>query len=93
MGFYDKEVDKYITKENILFTILGIILGLIFGYFLTSAVITTVEIEKASFIHHISLYSYIATTLITVVFTLLVNLVMHYKLKKIDMIASLKSVD
>ena len=93
LGFYDKEVDKYITKENILFTILGIILGLIFGYFLTSAVITTVEIEKASFIHHISLYSYIATTLITVVFTLLVNLVMHYKLKKIDMIASLKSVD
>lgn len=93
LGFYDREVDKYITKENIVFTIIGIMFGLVFGYFLTSAVITTVEIEKASFIHHISLYSYIMTFLITMIFTLIVNLVMHFKLKKVDMIASLKSVD
>lgn len=93
LGFYDREVDKYVTKENIVFTIIGIMFGLVFGYFLTSAVITTVEIEKASFIHHISLYSYIMTFLITMIFTLIVNLVMHFKLKKVDMIASLKSVD
>lgn len=93
LGFYDKEVDNYITKENIVFTIIGIIFGLIFGYYLTGAVITTVEIEKASFIHHISMYSYMMTSLITIIFTFIVNMFMHHKLKKVDMIASLKSVD
>lgn len=93
LGFHDKEVDNYITKENIIFTIFGILLGLFAGYFLTKIVIITVEIEKARFIHHISLNSYIYTAIITIIFTLIVNLVTHFNLKKIDMIASLKSVD
>lgn len=93
LGFHDKEIDNYITKENIIFTIFGILLGLFAGYFLTKVVIMTVEIEKARFIYHISLNSYIYTAIITVIFTLIVNLVTHFNLKKIDMIASLKSVD
>ena len=93
LGFYDKEVDNYITKENTIFTIFGILLGLFAGYFLTKAVIITVEIEKARFLHHISLNSYIYTTIITTIFTIVVNIVTHFNLKKIDMIASLKSVD
>ncbi len=93
LGFYDKEVDHYITKENIIFTLFGILLGCIAGYFLTNYVITTVEIEKARFIHHISIYSYLYTALITITFTFIVNFVIHFHLKKIDMIASLKSVD
>ncbi len=93
LGFHDKEVDNYITKENTIFTIFGILLGLFAGYFLTKAVIITVEIEKARFLHHISLNSYIYTTIITTIFTLIVNIVTHFNLKKIDMIASLKSVD
>ena len=93
LGFHDKEVDNYITKENTIFTIFGILLGLFAGYFLTKAVIITVEIEKARFLHHISLNSYIYTTIITTIFTIVVNIVTHFNLKKIDMIASLKSVD
>ena len=93
LGFHDKEVDNYITKENIIFTIFGILLGSLAGYFLTKTVIITVEIEKARFIHHISLNSYIYAGIITIIFTLIVNLVTHFNLKKIDMIASLKSVD
>lgn len=93
LGFHDKEVDNYITKENIIFTIFGILLGSFAGYFLTKTVIITVEIEKARFIHHISLNSYIYAGIITIIFTLIVNLVTHFNLKKIDMIASLKSVD
>ena len=53
----------------------------------------TVEIEKARFIYNISLNSYMYTAVITIIFTLIVNLVTHFNLKKIDMIASLKSVD
>ena len=93
LGFHDKEVDNYITKENIIFTVFGIIIGLFAGYFLTKVVIMTVEIEKARFIYNISLNSYMYTAVITIIFTLIVNLVTHFNLKKIDMIDSLKSVD
>jgi len=93
LGFHDREVDRYITKENIIFTIFGIIIGFFLGYYLTRMVITTVEMEKARFIHDISLNSYLYTAIITIIFTLIVDFVTHFNLKKIDMIASLKSVD
>lgn len=93
LGFYDKEVDNYITKENILLTILGIAIGLIAGYFLTKGVITTVEIEKARFIHQIKFNSYLYASIISGLFTLIVNIITHFNLKKIDMIESLKSVE
>ena len=93
LGFYNKEVDNYITKENIILTIVGITLGLIFGYYLTNIVISTVEIEKARFLRGISIYSYIISALISVLFTVIVNIVTHFSLKKIDMIESLKSVE
>ncbi len=93
LGFYDKEVDDYITKENILLTVIGISIGLVCGYFLTKAVISTVEIESCRFIFNIKLKSYIYSTLISFIFTLIVNFTTHFKLKKIDMIDSLKSVE
>lgn len=93
LGFYDKEVDDYVTKENIILTIIGIIIGLFLGFFLTKVVISTVEIEKARFLYDISFNSYLITTIISFIFTLVVNKVNHINLKKIDMISSLKSVE
>lgn len=93
LGFYDKEVDNYITKEMIILTILGIGFGLVFGYFLTNMVVSTVEMENAHFIRHIKLNSYIYASLISILFTLIVNFVTHFTLKRIDMIESLKSVE
>lgn len=93
LGFYDNEVDNYINKENIIFTIIGILLGLIFGFFLTSAVVISVEIDKLKFIRHIKPMSYIYSSLITIVFSFIVNKVIHFVLKKINMIESLKSVE
>lgn len=93
LGFYDKEVDRYITRENIFFTVVGIFFGLFFGYFLTKTVISIAEIEKARFLHHIAPLSYFYTIVITVFFTAVVNRVTHFHLKRIDMISSLKSVD
>ena len=93
LGFYDKEVDNYVIKENVIFTIVGIIIGLVLGFFLTKIVISTVEIEKARFLHDISFYSYIVTAVISFIFTLIVNKINHVKLKKIDMISSLKSIE
>ena len=93
LGFTDKEVDKYITKETVILTLIGISLGLIFGIFLTNVIVNTVEIEQVRFIHNIKSYSFIITALIVMLFTLIVNKIIHYSLKKIDMIESLKSVE
>lgn len=93
LGFYDKEVDNYITKENLILTIIGIIFGLIFGQFLTYIVIGTVELEDTRFLREISIHSCIYSSLISLAFTFIVNFVTHYSLKKINMIESLKSVE
>ncbi len=93
LGFYNKEVDNYITKENIILTIIGILIGLGFGYLLTNIIITTVEIEKARFLKRICFNSYIYAAGMSFIFTLIVNIVTHFSLKKIDMIESLKSVE
>ena len=93
LGFHDKEVDAYITRETVILTVLGIVLGLAFGYFLTDAVVSTVEIESCRFIHRIKPFSYLCSAVLSALFTLIVNFITHFKLKKIDMIESLKSVE
>lgn len=93
LGFYNNEVDNYITKENIILTIIGIALGLVLGSFLTNAVVSTVEVESARFIHQIKVASYIYSAILSIMFTVIVNIITHFNLKKIDMIESLKSVE
>lgn len=93
LGFYDNEVDKYITSENIILTIIGIIIGLVLGYFLAIIVTKTVEIDRIRFIYGIKPLSYILTSLFSILFTFIVNFIAHFSLRKIDMIESLKSVE
>ena len=93
LGFYDKEVYSYVTRETILLTIIGIILGLVGGYFLNFYIIGTCEIDAMRFPKVIDPISYVYAVLITVVFTVIVNIVTYFALKKIDMIGSLKSVE
>lgn len=93
LGFYNNEVDSYITKENIILTILGILIGFLVGVFLTKAVVVTVEIDKARFINHIKINSYVYSGVMSAVFTFIVNIITHFNLKKIGMIDSLKSVE
>lgn len=93
LGFYDKEVDNYINKENIIFTIVGVALGLVFGTFLTSAIISSIEIDSLKFMRNIKPISYVYSSIITIFFSFIVNFIIHFVLKKIDMIESLKSVE
>ena len=93
LGFHDNEVDNYINKENIIFTVLGIALGLILGTFLTSAIIGSIEIDVLKFIRNIKPISYVYSAIITLLFSFIVNFIIHFVLKKIDMIESLKSVE
>lgn len=91
LGFYDEEVDAYITNENYFITIVGIVIGLIGGLYLCHYVISTCEPQFLMFIRHIKASSYIISALISIIFTVIVSKITHFNLKKIDMVESLKS--
>lgn len=93
LGFYNNEVAVYIYRENIWLTLAGCVAGCFLGKILHTFIIQTVEIDTCMFGRIIELRSYIYSTLFTVAFAVIVNLVMYFKLKQIDMIASLKSAE
>lgn len=93
LGFNDKEVYKYIGRESTILTVIGIICGMGVGKILTNFIIKTCEIDILMFDPIISIPSYIYSILITIAFTIIVNIVTYFTLKKIDMISSLKSVE
>lgn len=93
LGFYDKEVAAYVYRENVLLTIIGAIAGCGLGYLLHRFVIVTVEVEDVMFGRNIEPKSYLIAMLFTIGFSLFVNWVMYFKLKKIDMVESMKSVE
>ena len=93
LGFYDKEVYQYINRENSILTVIGILLGLGIGNILTVYILKTCEIDNLMFDYSILLPSYVYAILITAAFAILVNIILYFSLKKIDMIESLKSVE
>lgn len=93
LGFYDKEVYDYVGRETTILTIIGILLGLIAGYFLEMFILKTCELDILMFDTRISIWSYVYSASLTILFTLIVSVVTYFALKKIDMIESLKSVE
>ena len=93
LGFFDREVSSYVFRENILLTIVGIIAGAFFGIALHRYTITTVEVDAVMFGREIKPLSFVYCGTLTAAFSLIVNLFMHQKLKKINMVESLKSVE
>lgn len=93
LGFYDGEISMYVFRENIMLTVLGTIFGIFFGIWLHRFVILTAELDIMMFGRQIYTKSYIFSILLTIGFSIIVNIVMHWKMKKIDMIESLKSVE
>lgn len=93
LGFYSKETSSVIYKENIVLTLGGIVSGLVMGIFLTGFIIQTVEVDNVMFGREILPTSFIFAALLTLAFALLVNFVMGFKIKKVNMVESLKSVE
>ncbi|MBC1805830.1 FtsX-like permease family protein [Listeria sp. FSL L7-0993] len=93
LGFYPKEVTMYVYRENIILTLMGIVTGFVLGFFLHRFIITTAEVDQMMFSPAISWTSYLFSGILTLVFATVVMVVMHIKLKRIDMIEALKSVE
>ena len=87
------EVGNYVYRENVLLTLLGAIAGIAMGVLLHRFVILTVEIDMMMFGRNIEWISYVYSVLLTCVFAILINAGMFSKLKKIDMVESLKSAE
>ena len=93
LGFHNTEVASYVYRESIMLTVFGIILGIFMGAVLHRYVILTVEVDMLMFGRNISFLSFLYSSLFTCIFSLLINWVMYFKLKKIDMVESLKSIE
>jgi putative ABC transport system permease protein len=93
LGFYNNELAAYVYRENIILTMIGTLVGVGFGILLHRYVITTVEIDIVMFGRNIDPSSYVYSILLTFLFSAIVNFVMYFKLKKINMVESLKNVE
>ncbi len=93
LGFYDGEVSAYIYRENVFLTLVGILFGLVLGIPLNIAVVGVVDIDTLTFKTDLEPLSFVIAAVATAIFAVIVNLLMHKKLKKISMVESLKSVE
>ena len=93
LGFYDGEVSAYIYRENIILTVLGTAMGMGLGVALTRFVVSAAEVDSIMFGRHVYLPSFVMAVVLTFAFSFLVNLIMHFRLRKINMVESMKSVD
>ena len=93
LGFYDNEVSAYIYRENTLLTILGMLLGIVLGIFLHRYIVVTAEVDYVMFGREIAPLSYLYSAALTVVFACIVNFIMYFRLRRIDMVESLKSME
>ena len=93
LGFFDPEVGMYVYRENIFLTLIGGVFGLFLGRLLHIYIMLTVEMDAIMFGYAIKPVSYIYSYLITLIFSVVVNLAMYGKLKKLPMVESLKSVE
>ena len=93
LGFYKKELESYVFRENIILTIFGTVLGLLLGMGILGIIIQAAEVETIFLVKDINYINLFVSTIITICFTLITNLLMKKKIKNINMIDSLKSVE
>lgn len=93
LGFYDKEVSMYVFRENIILTLIGIALGLVLGRVLAGYVIGTTEVDMVMFGRKIFFLSFLLSALMTLAFAWFVNIVMLRRLRKINMVEALKTIE
>ena len=93
LGYYNKDVDKYILKEQLNITIIGILLGILLGSLYSNILVTNINFSQLYLVKQIEPLSYIKTAGYIASFALIVSVGVHFVLKKIKMIESLKSIE
>lgn len=93
LGFTKREVNQYVNREGILLSIIGALLGLFIGIGLHHLIMNLAEMDDVMFGRTILPQSYLISFAMTMIFTLIINFFMSFKLKKIQMVESLKAVE
>lgn len=93
LGFFDGEVSAYIYRENIVSSFIGIACGLVLGIFLEGFVVKTAEVDEVMFSPDIPWFCFILAAAVMMIFAAAVNVLLHFKLKKIDMASSMKAIE
>ena len=93
LGFYSLETANYIYRENIVLTIVGGVVGLFLGNLFTGFIISSIQMNNVHFPTIVEPLSYVWGFLLTLVFSMLVNFIMYFKMNKISMVESLKSIE
>lgn len=93
LGFYDREVAAYIYRENTISALLGMLAGLVLGIFLCRFVVDTAQVDAVMFYPDIPAYAFGLAALLTILFTVLVNGLLYFKLRRIDMAGSMKAIE
>lgn len=93
LGFYEKETNDYVLRENIMSSIMASLIGLPIGFLMHYLVMKMIVVENMKFDIHISLLSYILSIIFTIIFALIVNIFMRREIQKIPMAESLKAVE
>ena len=93
LGFYANETASYVFRENVILTVLGAILGIPVGIWLHGYVMSNIKLDMVTFDVHINGISYLYSFLFTFAFAVIVDIVMYFKLARINMAESLKSIE
>jgi putative ABC transport system permease protein len=93
LGYHQKEIRSLMMRENNLITLLGAALGVYPGLLLTQVVLATVHSESQTFVAGVTLHTVLLATLITCLFSILMERGLTRKVRSIDMVEALKSVE
>ena len=93
LGFTDKEMYDYVFRENNALAVIGTALGLVLGKYLHRFVVTTVEVDMVMFIRKADPHSYVYSAVLSLAFAMIVNLFMRGKVRRINMVESMKSAE
>ena len=91
LGFYPKEVTSYIFREIFILTILGIILGYFLGIAMFRYIISVVAPRDILLAYRVHFIPFLYSGLITIAISIALLLIVHNKLKKIDMAEAMSS--
>lgn len=93
LGFNHMETNMLVFRENFVMSVIGVLLGSVLGYFMAQYLISTVEVNMVTFVRDIPFTCYLYSALITLGFTIIVNLFMTKKIREVNMVESLKAIE
>ena len=93
LGFYPSEVTIYVFREIFYLSGVGIILGNYLGYKMYLKIILELAGRDMMFSSKVPLVVYLLASGITILITIIVMIVMHKKLKKVNMVEALKAIE